>query len=639
MDLRDCPAVTPPSLVRYIATRARGEASGDVRPIHCHPHFLRRLRVARRLQAHRGCVNTAAWTPDALCVITGSDDVHLALWDATTWRLRARWPSLHVANIFCAKLLGRTVSAGSRIASCALDGQVRLHTVVSDRVVSSSVLFQHYGPAHKLSVSPIDDSTVISGGEDGVVARFDVRQPPQSRAASVLLRLQNAAGDRARCFFVDYHCGGQYLLVGGDLSLVCVYDLRRATAGPVVALPERLRPYSRSVLASGGQWRTDGLEFCASFNDAFAATFAFTGKDVTDEEGRVLPPADVKAPVLDSPSRTPAARRLTSAPPGLSYETGARVHEKSIFRFHRNCQTIKGIAYMGARGEWVVSGCDSGNVVFYSRADGCVRHVATGDRRGAVNCIAPHPGHLPLLITSGLEHDAKVWRPDDSSPCVSLDQLSSWCRRAGRTESIDPADWRPAAELETDSHLGSDSDGSTSSLPVDSDATADLSDSTSHAPPDDAPQVQLEVPVPVVPVDAGATTSHASSLTSSADRSSSDSILDDGAAGPGPGSAAGGSGAGGARAFTTPGAATARRATGSATGSGSLSGSAASAGDSASDASNFNSPDSDGDSDSASDTGTGIHSVNSSESAQVADMHVGFVQEILVNQGHLLQHY
>lgn len=625
--------MTPPSLVRYIASRARGVASSNVRPIQCHPHFVRRLRITRRLQAHRGCVNTVAWTQDALCVISGSDDMHLALWDATSWRLRARWPSLHVANIFCAKLLGRAVSAGSRIASCALDGQVRLHTVVSDRVVSSSALFQHYGPAHKLSVSPIDESTVISGGEDGVVARFDVRQPPQSRAASVLLRLETAAGDRARCFFVDYHCSGQYLLVGGDASLVCVYDLRRATAGPVAALPERLRPYSRSVLASGGQWRADGLEFCASFNDAFAATFAFTGKDAADEEGRVLTHADVEAPILGSPH---AAFGLRRAPPGLSDVTGARVHEKSIFRFHRNCQTIKGIAYMGARGEWVVSGCDSGNVVFYSSADGCVRHVAKGDRRGAVNCLAPHPGHLPLLITSGLEHDAKVWRPDDSTPCVSPDELSSWCRRAGRTQSIDPADWHPAAELETDSHLGSDSDGSTSSLPVDSDSpadqadamAADLLDNTIDAPPDGAP-------VPVV--DTGTNTSHASSspsLTSTGTASGSSSgasASDSGADSESPavdsisddsdhhhdddddGAAAGGGPSGGV---------TLARASAASLNS-------ASASDS--DASNADSPVDD--SDSASDS----HGMDSSESVQIP-VHAGFVQEIRVNQGHLLLH-
>jgi hypothetical protein len=33
-----------------------------------------------------------------------------------------------------------------------------------------------------------------------------------------------------------------------------------------------------------------------------------------------------------------------------------------------------------------------------------------GDRAGAINCLAAHP-HLPILATSGLEDDAKVWAP------------------------------------------------------------------------------------------------------------------------------------------------------------------------------------------------------------------------------------
>eukprot|EP00639_Heterosigma_akashiwo_P029703 CAMPEP_0194664904 /NCGR_PEP_ID=MMETSP0295-20121207/1757_1 /TAXON_ID=39354 /ORGANISM="Heterosigma akashiwo, Strain CCMP2393" /LENGTH=37 /DNA_ID= /DNA_START= /DNA_END= /DNA_ORIENTATION= len=32
-----------------------------------------------------------------------------------------------------------------------------------------------------------------------------------------------------------------------------------------------------------------------------------------------------------------------------------------------------------------------------------------GDRIGAVNCLEAQPGGL-ALVTSGLEHDAKIWR-------------------------------------------------------------------------------------------------------------------------------------------------------------------------------------------------------------------------------------
>lgn len=32
-----------------------------------------------------------------------------------------------------------------------------------------------------------------------------------------------------------------------------------------------------------------------------------------------------------------------------------------------------------------------------------------------VNCLEPHP-HLPVLATSGLDHDVKIWAPTAENP-------------------------------------------------------------------------------------------------------------------------------------------------------------------------------------------------------------------------------
>lgn len=344
---------------------------------------------------------------------------------------------------------------GSHVVSCALDGQVRLHEVVSDKVISSSRLFQHDGAAHKLSIAPNDPFVFVSCGEDGVVAQIDVRRPPKQRAAAELFRLSSPDHDELAAFFVDHDRTGRYLLVGGDACLVQVYDLRRASGGPLAVIPERLQPFRRSVCATGGQWRQDGKQFCATYNNAFAATFSFTGRDSLDEVTSAI--------YLPVSEQHPAAS--TEAPVSAEVDSGASVasntwssHEAMFYRFHQNAATIKGITYMGPEGEWIVSGCDSGNVVFYRSSDGSVRHVTRGDRRGAVNCLSPHPMHLPILLTSGLEHDAKVWRAGGNS--TDPTDIRAWCSRMSRHESLDPLAWVPTADLLLETADAESSDGS-----------------------------------------------------------------------------------------------------------------------------------------------------------------------------------
>lgn len=38
-----------------------------------------------------------------------------------------------------------------------------------------------------------------------------------------------------------------------------------------------------------------------------------------------------------------------------------------------------------------------------------------GDVGGVVNCLEPHP-HLPVMATSGLDDDIKIWVPSSEQP-------------------------------------------------------------------------------------------------------------------------------------------------------------------------------------------------------------------------------
>jgi hypothetical protein len=52
------------------------------------------------------------------------------------------------------------------------------------------------------------------------------------------------------------------------------------------------------------------------------------------------------------------------------------------FSGHRNNDTVKGVAFMGSRSEFVVSGSDCGNIFFWEAATGELIQMAFGDRWG-----------------------------------------------------------------------------------------------------------------------------------------------------------------------------------------------------------------------------------------------------------------
>lgn len=91
---------------------------------------------------------------------------------------------------------------------------------------------------------------------------------------------------------------------------------------------------------------------------------------------------------------------------------------------HRNVQTVKQVSYFGPRSEYVVSGSDCGHLFVWRTADGELVSLLDADRRGATNCLEGHPT-LPILATSGLEHDAKV-------RCVCMATVGlEMCERGG----------------------------------------------------------------------------------------------------------------------------------------------------------------------------------------------------------------
>jgi nuclear receptor interaction protein len=75
---------------------------------------------------------------------------------------------------------------------------------------------------------------------------------------------------------------------------------------------------------------------------------------------------------------------------------------------HRNARTmIKEATFWG--NDYVMSGSDCGHVFIWDKNTAKLKMLLQADQH-VVNCLQPHPT-LPLLATSGIDHDVKLWAP------------------------------------------------------------------------------------------------------------------------------------------------------------------------------------------------------------------------------------
>lgn len=64
--------------------------------------------------------------------------------------------------------------------------------------------------------------------------------------------------------------------------------------------------------------------------------------------------------------------------------------------------------------DFVMSGSDCGHIFIWQRDNAQLRMLLQADQH-VVNCLQPHPT-LPILATSGIDHDVKLWAPIRDEP-------------------------------------------------------------------------------------------------------------------------------------------------------------------------------------------------------------------------------
>lgn len=78
------------------------------------------------------------------------------------------------------------------------------------------------------------------------------------------------------------------------------------------------------------------------------------------------------------------------------------------YKGHRNKRTIKGCAWFGD--DYVLSGSDDSHIYGWDVESEHIVCSLIGDARGIVNSLSAHP-FLPILASSGLDHNVKIWEP------------------------------------------------------------------------------------------------------------------------------------------------------------------------------------------------------------------------------------
>jgi len=135
------------------------------------------------------------------------------------------------------------------------------------------------------------------------------------------------------------------------------------------------------------------------------------GGDIQDEDS-----CDTDEEITCKPFNPSQSERRSHKPLPEEVDDTVRVQPsyfKQKYTGHRNARTmIKEANFWGDN--YVISGSDCGHVFMWEKSSGRLKMLLEADRH-VVNCLQPHPS-LPILATSGIDHDVKLWAPVHETP-------------------------------------------------------------------------------------------------------------------------------------------------------------------------------------------------------------------------------
>ncbi|KAJ0233591.1 Transducin/WD40 repeat-like superfamily protein [Hirschfeldia incana] len=359
-------------------------------------HVLHRLGLDKRLEKHTGCVNTVSFNSDGDILVSGSDDRQVILWDWDTATVKLSFDSGHCNNIFQAKFM--PFSDDRSIVTSAADGQVRYSKILESGQVETCKLGIHQGQVHKLAIEPGSPFSFYTCGEDGAVKHFDLR----TRVATDLFTCKEAKYNLdvyLNAIAVDPR-NPCLLAVAGMDEFARVYDIRRYRSASWKNYAEPVDHFCPAHLIGNDQVGITGLaysdqsELLVSYTEEFIYLFS------PDMGMGPDPPSS-----SDTETETTEAEETKTTE---AEETKMKT-QPQVYTEHSNRETVKGVGFFGPKCEYVVSGSDCGRIFIWRKKDGELLRAMEADKH-VVNCVESHP-HMPLMASSGIETDIKIWSP------------------------------------------------------------------------------------------------------------------------------------------------------------------------------------------------------------------------------------
>ncbi|ELU09524.1 hypothetical protein CAPTEDRAFT_156303 [Capitella teleta] len=359
-------------------------------------NLVKRLELFTTLDGHEGCVNALHFNQAGNLLASGSDDLSIIVWDWACKRKAFSFDSGHRSNVFQCKFMPFT--GDCHLVSCARDGMIRLAELSSmGSCKSTRRLAAHRGAAHKLALLEDSSHVLYSCGEDGAMFEIDLREDKPNK-----LGFTKENNSRLPLYSIHANPSKSHeYCVGGRDHFLRVYDKRMINEenqnnGVMKKFCPRSLLNESEIKANVtcAVYSHNGDEILATYNDEDIYLFDSTHSD------------------------------------GADY-----IHK---YFGHRNNQTVKGVNFYGPHSEFIVSGSDCSNIFIWDKETENVVQYFHGDDGGVVNVLEPHPT-CPILATSGLDHDVKVWAPSaqEATTLQGLKRVIRRNRKERREERVD----------------------------------------------------------------------------------------------------------------------------------------------------------------------------------------------------------
>ncbi|XP_046437062.1 WD and tetratricopeptide repeats protein 1-like [Daphnia pulex] len=268
--------LSDPLVMRYLRSK---EINDSLRLVHqsklsSMKSLIDRLGLDYELTGHGGCVNCLEWNSDGSILASGSDDLHIILWNPFLKKKIANIDTGHQGNIFSVKFMPQSMDG--LVASAAGDGRVKIHWVDHAQSMNSTPQTSlqcncHVGRVKRLATAPDIPYLLWSGAEDGTVMQFDLRTPHTctNGPSNILINLLSHMGKQAEVKSIAINpIRTEQLVVGANDPFIRLYDRRmiKITSVPFSAeRPNRGRQYSLATNSQSEESRSAIPLGCAQY--------------------------------------------------------------------------------------------------------------------------------------------------------------------------------------------------------------------------------------------------------------------------------------------------------------------------------------------------------------------------------------